>query len=107
MASLIASAPIKSLYVTLSTTTAQTLLTLGFTEQEVKDADHVHISIIKNGDVRYWYDGITVPTGSQGHLMYEGEERIVRGIRNARNLKMISDIDATGEVELAITLGKF
>ena len=82
--------------------TALSLSDMLFTEEEIKSADTVHVSV-RVGNVSYWYDG-TVPTATQGHEILEKSERIIRGIRNIRNFKVISQ---SGTAKLAITLGTF
>lgn len=106
MSSMIASTGLYCVYTTVSSSEAKGLLELGFSDDQIKGSDHVHISVVKNGGLRYWYNG-TVPTASQGHPIWEGDERIIRGLKNARNLKVIADVGALTDVEVAITIGAF
>lgn len=95
-----------SRYTTVDKSTSKSLADIGFTNDEIKSTDHIHISVVKYGAIRYWYNGAT-PTATQGHPIWEGDERIIRGITNARNFKIIADNDALSDVEVAITLGSF
>lgn len=88
--------------VTVDASVAKSLEELGFTHLEVAGADSAQISAF-NKNVRYWYDGST-PTSSEGHPIFASSERIVRGIRNIQNLKLISEV---GTATMAITLGTF
>jgi hypothetical protein len=82
--------------------TAVTLLDLGFTDEQIKSADSAHISVTRR-TIRYWYTG-SIPTASEGHPIYEGAERIIRGKMNIRHITLISE---TGLASVAITLGSF
>ena len=106
MATMVHSRGFKSKYVSITTSTAVSLTDLGFTSSEVSDADHFHVQAVANGGLRYWYDG-TVPTSSEGFLLFEGESQIFRGSVNGQKVRFIADSGATGNVEVAITLGKF
>lgn len=92
------------------TGTAVTLADMGFTDDEIKGADAAHVSHISTaldaGNIFYWYDGSTPVGGAtpEGHPIYPGGERMIRSVRNIRNLQMIAD---AGTVRVAITLGTF
>lgn len=83
-------------------TTAVTLEQLGFSHEDITKADSAHVSVTLR-NVRYWYTG-SIPTAVQGHPIYEGAERIIRGRENIRRLTLISE---SGNASVAITLGSF
>lgn len=82
--------------------TALSFSDMGFTDDEIKQADSAHVSVFGNS-VRYWYNG-DVPTASTGHPIPQDGERIIRGQRNIKNIQFIS---TSGTATLAITLGTF
>lgn len=83
--------------------TALTLVTFGFTEAQVNEADRVRLTCATNG-VRYRYDG-GVPTASAGHLLPAAGEVIISGNTNISRLRLIR---ATGtDAAVSITLEKF
>lgn len=88
--------------VTVDNLTAKSLVDLGFLEKDVAGADSAQVSVFGK-TVRYWYDGST-PTPSEGHPIFPLSERIVRGIRNIQNFRMIAE---QGTATIAITLGTF
>ena len=68
---------VASVYAETVSTTALTLITLGFTADQVAEADAAHITVEGN-DIRYTYDG-TTPEAAVGHPVAAGGERLVRG----------------------------
>ena len=92
------------------TTSVVTIADMGFTEEQIKGADAAHLSHISveddAGNLFYWYDG-SIPVGGatpEGHPIYPGGERMIRSVRNIRELRLIAD---TGTIRLAVTLGTF
>lgn len=92
---------------------------MGFTQADIRESDaaHVsHISVDSSDLLYYWYnkDGAGIPkvplsasTGGgqpEGHPIFAGGERIIRGIRNIANFRIIA---GTGTVRVAVTLGSF
>lgn len=86
----------------VTATTPVTFADMGFTEEEIAAADSAHVSCY-NQSAWYWYSGRT-PAVNDGHKIYQDGERIIRGIRNIRNFKVIAQ---SGTVLLAVTLGTF
>jgi hypothetical protein len=83
--------------------TAQMLTDVGFTEEEVYDAEIMHINVYGN-DLIYTYTADVVLTTANGHLIPEDGERIIKGIRSVRNFAMIS---RSGTATCTVTLSKF
>lgn len=102
------------------------LLDMGFSELEIREADTVHVSHISVEDnaptLHYWYTASVPPGGGQpvvktplseatssdnqpeGHPIFPGGERMIRGVRNIRNFRIIA---GTGTVRMAVTIGTF
>lgn len=82
---------------------AMILIDIGFTDEQIAQADHLHISSKSGGTMFYWYSK-RVPTNSEGHPIYEREKVMIRGLQNIRDFRVIA---ASGTVVAAMTLGKF
>ena len=107
--------------VTVDSSAAMNLADMGFTQQEIQSSDSIHISHIDISEsaptLYYWYSASVAEGGSpvsmiplneadgpEGHPIYPGGERIMRGIRNARNFHIIAGESTT---QIAITIGTF
>lgn len=80
--------------------TALTLLDIGFTQAEIDRASRARITCATQ-PVRYRYDG-GVPTASVGHYMAVNAETLIIGNPNIAALQFIRATGSDGEV--AITL---
>lgn len=78
-----------------------TLLDLGFSEDELKDADFVHLTAI-DGELYYTYGGQT-PTTTMGHIIATGGEKVFQGRANAKVVQLIAK---TGTVNVIVTLSR-
>lgn len=102
--------------ITVTNTVSIGLADMGFTDTQIRGADAVHIQHISlqpsSPDLYFWYTseaGIAkIPkstlTGSgtpEGHVMFPGSDRIVRGFNNIKALRLIAN---TSSVKIAVTL---
>lgn len=105
--------------ITLDAANAQGFADMGFTSAEIADADAAHVSHITVTDnaptLYYWYNlesgtpkvPLSETTGGgspEGHPVFPGGERMIRGVRNIRNFRIISGANTA---RIAVTLGTF
>jgi hypothetical protein len=90
--------------VDLNTSVVITIEDFGFTEQQIKDADVLHLTCFGN-DVLFLYSGENPVSGSLfGHLLYENGNLLVKPRQNIRNFRATA---VTGAASLVATLGTF
>jgi hypothetical protein len=87
---------------TVESTTPVTLIDLGFTEDEVKQADHAMISV-EDANVRYRLDGLASPSPTLGHPILSHDDISIYGFANLLLLEIIA---TSGTAKLTITLAK-
>lgn len=112
--SMIGNAGYVSKIITVSNT-ALGLADMGFTDEQIRRADTAHISYISTSSsapiLYYWYTleagVIKVPVGGgtpEGHPLQAGGERMLRGVRNIRNFRVIA---GSSSGRIAVTLSSF
>ena len=92
---------------------------MGFTDEDIREGDTAHISHISIEDdaptLYYWYtqeNGQDEPkepvnesgNAPEGHPIFPGGERMIRGTRNLRRFRVVA---GTGSARIAITVGTF
>lgn len=87
---------------TVGSVTPKSLVDLGFTEDEVKQADQAVISI-EDADIRYRMDGQGNPTTAVGHPVVNHDDLSIYGFANLMALRFVS---TSGTAKLIITLAK-
>lgn len=81
-------------------TTAQTLIDIGFSAAEVKAADVMRLTV-EAQPVRYRYDG-TAPTAAEGHPLIAAEVLILTGGENLVNFQIIRSGATDAEVRITL-----
>ncbi len=76
----------------------------GFTDAEIHGKDYAHISVYSEA-IRYRYTGID-PAATDGHRISANGERILKGIINLRNLRMVCE-NIGSNAQVFITLGVY
>lgn len=94
-----------SLMVTINASVVWTVESMGFTEEQIKGQDSLHITVRSGSAICYWYakESPTL-TPSTGHEIKAGAERIIRDIRNIRHFQIMAQ---SGSSVLAVTLGAY
>jgi hypothetical protein len=96
------------------------MIDLGFTIEDLRACDTIHISHVSvtnsPSTLYYWYNDLEngeakLPLNksdgsgtAQGHPIFPGGERMIRGTRNIVNFRIVSE---EKDVNVAITLGTF
>lgn len=87
---------------TVDSSTPKKLTDLGFTEDEVKQADQAMISV-EDANIRYRIDGLGSPTTTIGHPVLANDDVSLYGFANLTALEFVS---TSGTATLTITLAK-
>jgi hypothetical protein len=80
--------------------TALSLVDVGFTQAEVDQADRARITVATQA-IRYRYDG-GAPTASLGHLAAADTSFVIEGNQNIQQLKLIRATGADGAVSVTL-----
>ena len=80
--------------------TALTLMTFGFTQAEVDQADRARVTVATQA-IRFRYDG-TAPTASVGHLAAADTTFFIEGNQNLQNLQLIRATGSDGAASITL-----
>lgn len=83
-------------------TTLKTLLLMGFTAEQIKEADSALISV-EGAAIRWRADGVADVTAAEGHPELEDRAFTILGGANLNNLQIIAQ---TGTATVRVSLAK-
>lgn len=94
--------------ISVDNSTTVALTDFGFTEEQIKQSDAAHISVVSGGGVLYTYaTNDTINSSSITHVIPLNGERIVYGLRNLRALKIVAQAETTAVAITLATYGKY